>query len=50
MKTSILRNVLRNQQSKSMQAVRHNYWTFAFPHSFSGTNNAFNTIPQKEQE
>ena len=50
MKQTILRDAFRNQQSKSMQAARHNYWTFAFPHSYSGTNNAFNTTPQTEQE
>ena len=46
----MLRNVLRNQQSKAMGAARHNYWTFSFPHSNSGTNNAFNSIPRKEVE
>ena len=36
--------------SSASQAARQGGWgTFKYPHSFSGTNNAFNNMPQIEQ-
>ena len=41
------RSVIKNQ---SLNGASRHYWQFIFPHSFTGTNNAYNNVPSKKDE
>ena len=40
----------RLMQTSATTSTSRNYFNFNFPHSHSGTNNAYNNIPSKQVE
>ena len=42
--------MMRRMVNSSQAMASRNFFKFEYPHSFSGTNNAFNNIPSKKQE
>ena len=43
-------SLIRRNLFKSRDSSRSGYFNFIFPHSFTGTNNAYNNVPSKRPD